>query len=201
MSAGTNGEAAAAPTRELGERFDEALLLACRLHREQRRKGTEIPYVAHLLGVASLVLEHGGDEDQAIAALLHDAAEDQGGEAALALILDRFGPAVVAIVSDCTDTTDDPKPPWRARKEEYIAGIEDKDPRALLVSLADKVHNARAIVTDLDAHGPSVWQRFTGRRDGSLWYYGELAAVFERRIPGPLSRELKSQVERMGRIG
>lgn len=132
----------------LNGRFDDALVFASALHRMQVRKGTDIPYVSHLLAVCSLVIAHGGDEDQAIAALLHDAAEDQGGEATLNATRERFGDGVAAIVADCTDAWTEPKPPWRARKEAYLAALPAKSMRSLLVSLADKVHNAQAIADD-----------------------------------------------------
>lgn len=182
----------------LTDRFDNALAYASRIHREQRRKGTSIPYVSHLLAVASLTLEHGGDEDQAIAALLHDAAEDQGGEERLADIEARFGPAVAKIVADCTDSWVEPKPLWRERKEAYLAALPHKNPASLLVSLADKTHNARAIVTDLRTHGEIVWDRFRAGRDGTLWYYARLADTFSRHFPGPLADELNRQTGSMG---
>lgn len=183
----------------LTDRFDEALSYASRIHRAQRRKGTEIPYVSHLLAVASLTLEHGGDEDQAIAALLHDAAEDQGGAERLADIEARFGPGVAAIVADCTDAWTEPKPPWRARKEAYIAHLPGKPARSLLVSLADKTHNGRAIVADLRCHGAALWGRFAGGEEGTLWYYESLAAAFAQALPCPLADELARAVAEMRR--
>jgi (p)ppGpp synthase/HD superfamily hydrolase len=178
-------------------RFDEALGYASRIHRGQRRKGTATPYVSHLLAVSSLTLEHGGDEEQAIAALLHDAAEDQGGAARLADIRRRFGDGVAAIVADCTDAWLDPKPPWQARKEDYVASLPDKPARSRLVSLADKTHNARAILADLRTHGPALWPRFTGGRDGSLWYYRALADAFQACHAGTLADELDRTVAQM----
>jgi (p)ppGpp synthase/HD superfamily hydrolase len=169
----------------LTDRFDEALAYASRIHREQIRKGSNIPYVSHLLGVASLALEAGADEDQAIAALLHDAVEDQGGAERLADIRARFGDRVAEIVDHCTDADTIPKPPWRARKEAYIAGMAKKPRDALLVSLADKTHNISAILADLMSDGPSVWDRFTGQKDGTLWYYAALAKEFQMHFPGP----------------
>jgi GTP pyrophosphokinase len=147
----------------LTERFEEALAFAARLHNAQVRKGTGIPYVSHLLAVASIALEHGADEDEAIAALLHDAVEDQGGDTARQEIRRRFGERVAAIVDGCTDAETTPKPPWRERKERYVAHVADAPPSVRLVSAADKLHNARAILADLRATGDAVWGRFKGR--------------------------------------
>jgi (p)ppGpp synthase/HD superfamily hydrolase len=155
-------------------RLIEALQVAAELHSEQRRKGSDIPYLAHLLGTCSIALEYGADEEEAIAALLHDAIEDvEPVEEARAAVA-GFGPRVLAIVEGCTDTDQHPKPPWRARKEAYLAHLADADASVLLVSASDKVHNARSVVTDLRRHGASTWERFTGGRDGSLWYYRAL---------------------------
>lgn len=181
----------------LSERFDRALAYATDLHRQQRRKGTDIPYVAHLLSVAALVLEHGGSEDQAIAALLHDAVEDQGGDepaARLEEIRRAFGDAVANIVADCTDAWEEPKPAWRARKEAYIASLRAKDEASLLVSLADKTHNARAIEADHREIGAALWDRFKGGRDGTVWYYESLVAQFAEVLPGRLAEELRGAV-------
>jgi len=182
----------------LGERWEKALLHASRIHALQERKGSGVPYVSHLLSVAALVLEAGGDEDQAIAALLHDAAEDQGGEPRLADIERRFGPRVAAVVRACTDTTETPKPPWRARKEAYIAhmpALREELPEALLVSLADKLHNARTILADYRAAGEPLFERFTGARDGTLWYYGALVHAYRAMaLDGPLLDELERTV-------
>lgn len=194
---GSDDEGAAVERPLLGDRFDEALAYASRLHRHQIRKGSGIPYVSHLLGVASLAIEAGANEDQAIAALLHDAVEDQGGAAQLAVIRARFGANVARIVADCTDADTDPKPPWRARKEAYIASLAHKPSASLLVSLADKTHNAGAIVTDLDRHGAAVWDRFTGGRDGSLWYYAQLVAAFRKHLPGAGAERLAALVDAM----
>ena len=184
-----------APSRQWS-RLADASALAFRIHAGQLRKGTVTPYVSHLLAVASIVLEHGGDEDQACAALLHDAIEDGGAEWET-VIQDGFGPRVAGIVRACTDADTQPKPPWRARKETYLAHLEDEEPDALLVSAADKLHNARAIVSDLRTHGPGMFSRFNAGQDGTLWYYGALAEVFARRLPGPLARELSDTVVQM----
>jgi hypothetical protein len=187
-----------APAPKLGPRFDRAFALTRDLHVTQRRKSTAIPYLAHLMAVASLVLEDGGDEDEAIAALLHDAVEDQGGRATLARIRQMFGAHVAAIVAACSDTDVTPKPPWRARKEAYIAHLRDPDlpAGALRVSLADKVHNARAILFDLRA-GHDVYARFSAGRADQLWYYGELAATFATLSDSPLVAELQRVVDEL----
>ncbi len=181
----------------LTQRFDEAMIYASHIHGGQIRKGTPIPYLSHLLSVAALTMEHGGSEDQAIGALLHDAAEDCGGELRLQDIRHSFGDAVGDIVRDCTDSWVEPKPAWRERKEAYIASLATKPATSLLVSLADKTHNARAIVTDLREHGEVLWNRFQADRDGVLWYYGALADTFEGYGPKSLTRELRSSVEAM----
>lgn len=179
----------------LTDRFDDALSYASCLHREQRRKGSDIPYISHLLSVAALVLEHGGNEDQAIAGLLHDAAEDQGGSETLEDIRRRYGDAVAQIVADCTDAWAEPKPPWRARKEAYLAKLPDKAPSSLLVSLADKTHNARAILSDYRQIGDDLWPRFNGGKDGTFWYYRSLTAIYDDCLPSPLSEEFSRTVQ------
>lgn len=175
-------------------RFDDALRYAHDLHRDQTRKGTAIPYIAHLMTVSALVLEHGGNEDQAIGALLHDAAEDQGGEETLADIRRRFGDAVAQIVHDCTDAWIEPKPEWRPRKEAYLAALPMKASQSLLVSLADKTHNAEAILFDYRVLGPGLWSRFNGGQDGTRWYYGALVDIFSEWMPGHLSDRLSRAV-------
>jgi HD domain len=171
----------------LTDRFDEAFLYAHRLHRQQWRKGTRIPYIAHLMTVAALVIEHGGNEDQAVAALLHDTAEDQGGAATLLEVRTLFGDTVAEIVSDCTDAWTEPKPEWRARKEAYVEALPMKPARSLLVSLADKTHNAEAILFDFQSLGDALWDRFNGGRDGTRWYYNALVNVFSNKMPGRLT--------------
>lgn len=183
----------------LGERFDDALAYASRLHRDQRRKGGDVPYVAHLLGVASLALEMGADEDQAIGALLHDAVEDQ--DVGVEEIAARYGPEVARIVADCTDGVGAERGEWEGRKRAYVATLAGKPAASLLVSLADKTYNARAIADDLRAHGPAVWDRFTGKREGTLWYYRALADVFARALPGPGADRFASVVAEMEALG
>ena len=183
----------------LWARLADATTFALTIHARQTRKGSGVPYIAHLLGVASLVLEHGGDEEQAIAGLLHDAIEDAGAQQE-AVIAARFGLRVAGMVRDCTDADTVPKPPWRARKEAYIAHLEFVGSGALLVSASDKLHNARAICTDLRIHGAAVYDRFTGGQDGTLWYYSTLAQTFSRLMPGSLTIDLAEAVAEMDRI-
>jgi (p)ppGpp synthase/HD superfamily hydrolase len=167
----------------LTERFDAALHYATRHHARQLRKGTPIPYTAHLLAAASLVLEMHGDEDEAIGALLHDVVEDGGGRRALAEIEDAFGPAVAGIVLDNSDWVGDPgsKPRWYERKQAYLDAFPRKSPPALRVCLADKLHNARSILLDYRTEGDLLWGRFgQGQGIATRIYYRELAAAFER---------------------
>lgn len=144
--------------------------------------------------VAALVVEHGGNEDQAIAGLLHDAAEDQGGAQTLAEIRTKFGDTVAGIVSDCTDAWAEPKPPWRDRKDAYIAALPGKPAQSLLVSLADKTHNAEAILFDYRELGDALWDRFNGGEAGTRWYYNAFAVVFSDVMPGRLSDRLSRAV-------
>lgn len=181
----------------LGERFDQALQYASRLHNAQRRKGTEIPYIAHLMSVAALVLEHGGDEEMAVAALLHDAVEDQGGKPVLEEIRRRFGERVARIVEGCTDADTVPKPPWRQRKEEYIEHVRHAPADVRLVSVADKLHNARAVLADYRRHGEALWPRFKGGREGTLWYYRTLVETFRQAGNNPLVEELDRVVSEL----
>ena len=179
-------------------RFDDALGYAHEVHRDQLRKGSEIPYIAHVLGVASLVLEYGASEDEAIGALLHDAAEDGGGEARLAEIRARFGDEVADIVLGCSDSlveNPDEQRPWRQRKEAYIGHVEGASASVCLVSAADKMHNARAVVRDYLADGDEVWGRVNGGRDGTLWYYRAIADALALRYRAPITRDLQRQVD------
>jgi len=167
--------------RDFSPRFDAALVYAHQLHAHQRRKGTIIPYVGHLLAVTAIVIENGGTADEVIAALLHDAVEDAGGAQTREEIRQRFGENVATIVDGLTDTDQTPKPPWRKRKEDYIAHLGHAASSVLLVSLADKIHNSQSILRDVRNEGDSVWKRFTGGRDGSLWYYRSLVEAFRER--------------------
>jgi GTP pyrophosphokinase len=182
-------------------RFREALVYAAELHEKQVRKGSDTPYVAHLLSVASLVLEHGGSEDEAIAGLLHDAIEDQGGDATRQEIRRRFGDEVTAIVDGCTDADVVPKPPWRARKEAYVAHIaQGATPSVRLVSSADKLHNARSIVSDYRALGDGLWSRFKGGREGTLWYYRALCDAYRAGGGTPILAELERTVSELEKL-
>jgi Domain of unknown function (DUF6946)/HD domain len=185
---------AAAPP--MGPRFDRAFALARELHAAQVRKGTKIPYISHLMGVAALVLEDGGDEDEAIAALLHDAVEDQGGQPTLRRIRQLFGERVAQIVDACSDTDVTPKPPWRESKEPYITHLRDPElpDGALRVSLADKLHNARAILFDLRA-GRDVFGRFSAGRADQHWYYDALANTFAELSGSPMVAELRRVID------
>lgn len=174
----------------LSRLYDEALVYASELHRTQVRKGSGTPYIAHLLSVSGRVLSAGGTEVQAIGGLLHDAAEDQGGQATLAKIKERFGRDVAQIVADCTDAWVEPKPEWRPRKEAYLSALPGKPATSLLVSLADKLDNAEAILNDYRDIGDELWSRFTGGRDGTIWYYRSLSEIFAEVLPGALARQL-----------
>ena len=187
----------------LTDRFDRALLYATHVHGGQVRKGTSTPYVAHLLAVAATVLEYGGDEDLAIAALLHDSAEDQGGKARLDDVRNRFGVGVARIVEACSDSLADTgkgqrkAEDWRGRKEAYLAHLRTADEDVLWVSLADKVHNARTILRDLRKPdiGEKVWARFNVPTKQTLWYYRSVADIFCERLSNQLSNELSEIVE------
>jgi len=182
---------------KLGPRFRRAFLFAAEKHSGQARKASTIPYIAHLMGVASLVLEAGGDEDLAIAALLHDVVEDCGGAPMLKEVRRRFGKRVAKVVEGCTDADVYPKPPWRERKEKYIRHLKDADADTLLVSAADKLNNVRSIVSDYRVIGESVWSRFQGGRDGTLWYYRTLRDIYSRNPPNRITRELDLAVREL----
>jgi GTP pyrophosphokinase len=175
---------------QLTSRFSAALVYAAELHATQRRKGSGVPYLAHLLSVAAIALEHGADEDQAIAALLHDAVEDQGGAPVRDEIARRFGPAVAEIVEGCTDADTLPKPPWRERKEKFLAGLPHAGPGVHLVTSADKLHNARCLLDDYRARGESLWSHFNGGRAGTLWYYRAVVTALQTAAGGLLVEKL-----------
>jgi len=186
----------------LSSRFQDALVYANQVHAAQRRKGTSVPYVSHVLIVAGLVLENGGDENEGIAALLHDAVEDQGGEARLADIRARFGHAVANIVLGCSYSIAIPKPPWEERKRRYLDRLPTAPPSVRLVSVADKVANARAILAGYRERGDEVWTRFNAPPDRILWYYRELVKAFRAAGDSPLVDELDrivTTIESLGR--
>jgi (p)ppGpp synthase/HD superfamily hydrolase len=191
------GQPAKGRVKKMGPRFRRAFLFAAEKHAGQARKTTTVPYIAHLMGVASLVLEFGGDEGQAIAALLHDVVEDCGGAPMLKEVRRRFGPRVAKIVDGCTDSDTYPKPPWRQRKEDYIRHLRTADADTRLVSAADKLNNVRSIVADYREFGESIWARFNGGREGTLWYYRALLEEFLRRKPSRLVRELELAVREL----
>ncbi len=181
----------------LSDRFSQALCYATQLHAQQVRKGSGVPYVAHLLGVASLALEYGATEDEAIAALLHDAIEDQGGVVTREAIRQQFGDTVTAIVEGCTDADTVPKPPWRERKQAYIQHLPTASASVRLVSACDKLHNARSILRDYREQGEALWQRFKGGKEGTLWYYRTLVTTFWQTDPAPVVEELDRVVSEL----
>jgi (p)ppGpp synthase/HD superfamily hydrolase len=178
----------------LSPRFDEALVWASELHRGQLRKIEPIPYVTHCISVAALVLENGGGEDEAIAALLHDGPEDCGGWPVLEEIARRFGDRVAELVDGCTDTYDTPKPAWRPRKERYLARLAAECAAVRLIAAADKLHNARSILSGFKTEGNRVFDRFSPPREETLWYYRAVTDVLRARDAGPLVEELDRAV-------
>jgi len=183
-----------------GRRFRDALRYAARVHGGQFRKGTGRPYVGHLLGVTSIVLTHGGDEDEAIAALLHDAVEDQGGKARLREIRKKFGARVARIVDGCTDSYTEPKPPWLARKKKYLRHLRHANSSVCLVSAADKLYNARETLNDLRFEGTKVWERFKAAKKQVLWYYREVEKILRHKCPRALAGELAGVVTELERL-
>ncbi len=183
----------------LSDRFADALVYAARLHRTQQRKVSGTPYVGHLLRVAGTVLDHGADEDEAIAALLHDAVEDQGGAATGEAIRRQFGPRVAEIVEGCSDTDQTPKPPWRERKEAYLAHLADASASVRLVAAADKLDNTRSLLEGYRLRGDALWQSFRGGRDGTLWYLRSVVEVLQASGGNPLVDELARAVSELTR--
>lgn len=182
---------------KLGRRFLSAFEFSAAQHADQTRKASTIPYIAHLIGVASLVLEAGGDEDLAIAALLHDVVEDCGGAPMLKEVRRRFGARVAKIVDGCTDAYSIPKPPWHDRKVSYINRLKKENAETRLVSAADKLNNVRSILSDYRAIGESVWSRFNGGREGTLWYYRTLRDEFLRSRPNRITRDFDLAVQEL----
>lgn len=180
----------------LTDRFSDALVYAAEVHRGQERKGSGAPYLGHLLRVAGTALEHGADEDEAIAALLHDAVEDQGGMARADDIRRRFGERVASIVLDCSDTFQciEPKPPWRERKEEHLSALEAASASTRLVFACDKLDNVCGLLQEYRAQGESLWSRFRGGREGTLWYYRCAVQILKQTGPGALVEPRKHAV-------
>lgn len=179
-------------TGSLSNQFLEAFEFAFTLHKDQVRKGSEIPYMSHLMGVTALVLEDGGNETEAIAALLHDSVEDQGGLATLEMIKRKFGDRVAELVEFCTDSMETPKPPWKDRKLAVIDKVSTAGASEYKIMLADKLHNLRTIKTIAETSGSDVWERFTGGYEGSLWYYRQLLSRFQLRGDHPYLREIEA---------
>jgi (p)ppGpp synthase/HD superfamily hydrolase len=187
---------------ELTPRFSAALNLALELHHNQRRKGTEIPYMSHPLAVSALVLEYGGDEEEAVAALLHDAVEDGGGQPTLERIRENFGGRVAEIVDGCSDTSGQSctcGPDWYHHKQSYLSRLQQAPEPVRLVLGADKLHNLTAILHDYRCVGDGLWERFKGGRDGVLWYYSSLSEMFMRHGPRAIGDELKRNLESLER--
>jgi (p)ppGpp synthase/HD superfamily hydrolase len=181
----------------LGTRLRKAFRYAAEQHEGQTRKQTAVPYLSHLMAVASLVLEGGGDEDLAIAALLHDVVEDCGGMPRLREVRKLFGARVAKVVEGCTDSFSDPKLPWLVRKNEYLQRLKHEDADTRLVSASDKLHNVRTVTADYRHDGESIWKRFSGGREGTLWYYRALNDEFQRRKPNRITRELAIAVREL----
>lgn len=185
---------------QLTKRFEDALVYAAHAHAGQVQKERNVPYLAHLLAVASIALEHKATEDEAIGALLHDAAEDAGGRGRLEDIRQRFGPAVAEIVEGCTDTFKTPKPEWLKRKQAYIERLPKALPSVRLVSACDKLHNARSILADYRDVGDKVFDRFKGKKQGTLWYYRALVSAFRQAGPDALIDELDRTLTELERV-
>ena len=184
----------------LGPRLQRAFRYAAEKHAGQTRKQTAVPYLSHLMAVASLVLEAGGDEDMAIAALLHDVVEDCGGMPRLREIRKQFGPRVAKIVEGCTDSFGEPKPEWIERKKDYLREVKHADAETRLVSASDKLHNVRTILADYRQDGEAIWRRFSGKKEGTLWYYRALSDEYRRRNPNRITRELEIAVAELERV-
>jgi (p)ppGpp synthase/HD superfamily hydrolase len=184
----------------LSDRFLDALSLAFALHKDQRRKASETPYFAHLMTVSALVMENGGNEDQVIAALLHDAVEDAGGLDTLNKIKEEFGDQVAYLVDACTDSYTQPKREWETRKIDYLEKLRSASEDVILISLADKIHNARSILRDLHLSGESTWDKFKGKKSGTLWYFQALAKIFEDAPFPVLQKEFRNLVDEISTL-
>jgi (p)ppGpp synthase/HD superfamily hydrolase len=186
-----------ARVRPFSSKFRQAMQYAARVHAKQIRKKTNRPYIGHLMSVAAIVIEYGGDEEMAIAALLHDAVEDQGGLPRLREIRKKFGKRVARIVDGCTDSYSQPKPPWLERKRAYVARVSREPLDTLLVSAGDKLSNVRETLRDLRAQGDSVFERFAGKKEGTLWYYRAIVDEFRKAGSHPLFEELARTVHEL----
>ena len=180
--------------------MQKAFRYAAQKHAGQTRKQTAVPYLSHLMAVTSLVLEGGADEDMAIAALLHDVVEDCGGMPRLREVRKMFGARVAKIVEGCTDSFSDPKLPWIDRKKEYLKRLKHEDAETRLVSASDKLHNVRTVIADYRQDGEAIWKRFSGGREGTLWYYRALNREFQRRKANRITRELAVAVRELNNI-
>jgi (p)ppGpp synthase/HD superfamily hydrolase len=179
----------------LSPKFEEALILANRIHADQTRKDSGAPYLSHILGVTALVLEDGGTEEEAIAALLHDAAEDHGGEEMLSTIREKFGEKLEQIVRECSDTLEMPKPPWKGRKEQHLDELKTALPETIRVMLADKVYNARNLQRSLEKSGPQTWDNFKGGREGTLWYFRQMHTLLSQFCSGYMIDEFSRLID------
>jgi len=188
-------------TTPLSHRFHRALERSYQVHLRQARKGSQVPYISHLLAVTAIVLEHGGGEEAAIAALLHDAVEDQGGEAMLEAIRTEFGDSVAGIVAECSDTRETPKPPWRPRKEKYLEHLRGASRDAALVAAADRLHNLRSQARDLEEGHENAWTKFNAPKEDQLWLYGAFLERLRERgdLPASLLGEIQAVVAQIAR--
>lgn len=180
---------------EYSQRIVDAFALCYELHRTQIRKGSHVPYITHLMGVAAIVGRHGGNEEQFIAALLHDAVEDQGGQPTLDRIRAQFGKTIAGYVEGCSDSDIEPKPPWRERKEKFVEATRHAAPELKLIIAADKLHNIRSTLSDLCEHGPRVWRIFKGGKEGCVWYHRAMLQALRENWDHPLLRELADAVD------
>ncbi|BAY83086.1 metal dependent phosphohydrolase [Calothrix parasitica NIES-267] len=183
---------------KLTNKFEQALIYATQLHAKQTRKVDKIPYISHLMSVSALILEAGGTEDEAIAGLLHDTVEDQGGKATREEVRQKFGETVVEIVDGCTETDITPKPPWKQRKIDYIENIRNGSDSVKLVSLADKLHNARSLLVGYRNKGDKLWDYFSGSKEDKLWFYGELLKIYQQSCVNFMTVELERILDELG---
>jgi len=174
--------------------FENALAFAAQLHADQRRKGSDTPYISHLLAVTAIALDHGATENEAIAALLHDAVEDQGGQETLEEIRRRFGNQIASIVAACSDTDESPKPPWQDRKDAFVERLRTEPYSVRLVVAADKLHNVRDVLRNYRIHGDDLWSHFKGGRDGTLWYYRAVVGALNQAAT-PDERQMNALIQ------